>query len=75
MEGPTDRIRNGRAISRIDDDGRRLKTLAGERFAGRILVAKLEEELRKRQPMEGAALPSLSVAICTKDRAQRLPDC
>jgi len=50
----------------------RLKTLAGERFAGRILVAKLEEELRKRQPMEGAALPSLSIAICTKDRAQRL---
>ncbi|MFS8056774.1 glycosyltransferase [Rhizobium sp. BR 317] len=50
----------------------RLKALADERFAERILVAKLEDELRKRQPMEAAALPSLSIAICTKDRAQRL---
>ncbi|AVA26193.1 MULTISPECIES: glycosyltransferase [unclassified Rhizobium] len=50
----------------------RLKALADERFAGRIVVAKLEEELRERQPVEEAALPSLSIAICTKDRAQRL---
>lgn len=50
----------------------RLNSLADERFARRILVAKLEEELRKRQPVKEAVLPSLSIAICTKDRAQRL---
>ncbi|WFU12255.1 glycosyltransferase (plasmid) [Rhizobium sp. CB3090] len=50
----------------------RLKALADERFAERILVVKLEEELRTRQSMGAVALPSLSIAICTKDRAQRL---
>jgi len=49
-----------------------LKALADERFAERILIAKLEEELRMRSPTTDAPLPSLSIAICTKDRAQRL---
>jgi glycosyltransferase involved in cell wall biosynthesis len=49
-----------------------LKALADERFAERILVAKLEEELRARLPANETTLPSLSIAICTKDRAQRL---
>lgn len=49
-----------------------LKALAGERFAQLILVAKLEEELTARSPAQDMPLPSLSIAICTKDRAQRL---
>ncbi|MDK4716521.1 glycosyltransferase [Rhizobium sp. CNPSo 4039] len=49
-----------------------LKALADERFAERILVAKLEEELRARLPANETTLPSLSIAICSKDRAQRL---
>ncbi len=49
-----------------------LKALVKERFAERILVAKLEEELKARLPANEATLPSLSIAICTKDRALRL---
>ncbi|MGY5779573.1 glycosyltransferase family 2 protein [Rhizobium sp. LEGMi135b] len=49
-----------------------VRALADERFAERILVAKLEEELRARLPANETTLPSLSIAICTKDRAQRL---
>jgi glycosyltransferase involved in cell wall biosynthesis len=50
----------------------RLKSLADERFAARILVAKIEEELLRRRSAVETALPSLSIAICTKDRAKRL---
>jgi hypothetical protein len=50
----------------------RLKSLADERFAARILVAKMEEELLRRRPPVETRLPSLSIAICTKDRAKRL---
>lgn len=50
----------------------RLKSLADECFAGRILAAKMEEELLRRRPSIETTLPSLSIAICTKDRAKRL---
>jgi glycosyltransferase involved in cell wall biosynthesis len=50
----------------------RLKALADQRFAGRVLAAKMEEALAERRPAKAAKLPSLSIAICTKDRAQRL---
>ncbi|MBZ9668689.1 glycosyltransferase family 2 protein [Mesorhizobium sp. ES1-3] len=50
----------------------RLRSIADQRFAPRILVAKMEEELRRRRPVAEPALPSLSIAICTKDRAERL---
>jgi glycosyltransferase involved in cell wall biosynthesis len=50
----------------------RLQLLADDRFAGRVLVAKMEEELLRRRPGVETTLPSLSIAICTKDRAQRV---
>lgn len=50
----------------------RLRFLADERFAGPILIAKMEEELRRRRFAAETPLPSLSIAICTKDRAKRL---
>ncbi|UCI06466.1 glycosyltransferase family 2 protein [Mesorhizobium sp. B1-1-8] len=50
----------------------RLRSIADERFADRILVAKMEEELLRRRPVTKTALPNLSIAICTKDRAARL---
>ncbi|TJW35466.1 MAG: glycosyltransferase, partial [Mesorhizobium sp.] len=51
----------------------RLRALADERFSGRILIAKVEEELlRQRRFAVEPPLPSLSIAICTKDRAKRL---
>ncbi len=49
-----------------------LKTLADERFARRILVARLEEDLTHRRSEQERTLPNLSIVICTKDRAQRL---
>jgi glycosyltransferase involved in cell wall biosynthesis len=49
-----------------------LRSLADERFAARILTAKVEDELTASWPPAVAALPSLSIAICTKDRARRL---
>lgn len=49
-----------------------LRTLADQRFAARVLTAKVEDELAASSRPAGAALPSLSIAICTKDRAQRL---
>jgi glycosyltransferase involved in cell wall biosynthesis len=50
----------------------RLKSLADERFAARILVVKMEEELLRRRPPVETKLPGLSIAICTKDRSKRL---
>lgn len=50
----------------------RLNALADERLAARILAAKVEDELLERRPPAGSPLPSLSIAICTKDRAPRL---
>ncbi|MGY2995537.1 glycosyltransferase family 2 protein [Mesorhizobium sp. URHB0026] len=49
-----------------------LKSIADERFADRILVAKMDKELLRRRPVGQLPLPSLSIAICTKDRAERL---
>ncbi|SIT59090.1 putative glycosyltransferase [Mesorhizobium prunaredense] len=51
----------------------RLKAVADERFADRILVAKVDVELSARRRFAAeTALPNLSIAICTKDRAKRL---
>jgi glycosyltransferase involved in cell wall biosynthesis len=50
----------------------KLRLLADERFAGRILVAKMEEELLRRRLAVETTLPSLCIAICTKNRAKRL---
>lgn len=48
-----------------------LRTLADQRFALRVLIAMMEAELTPGGPRH-KRLPSLSVAICTKDRARRL---
>ncbi|MDW6021999.1 glycosyltransferase [Mesorhizobium sp. BAC0120] len=48
-----------------------LRTLADERFAARVLVAKIEDELGSSTSAH-TSLPPLSIAICTKDRAERL---
>ncbi|MFC3204761.1 glycosyltransferase [Aquamicrobium soli] len=48
-----------------------LRALADRHFATRVLVAKVEDELAA-SPGPDTELPSLSIAICTKDRAQRL---
>jgi glycosyltransferase involved in cell wall biosynthesis len=48
-----------------------LRALADQHFATRVLVAKVEDELAAGTGPD-AELPSLSIAICTKDRAQRL---
>jgi len=47
-----------------------LEAFADHHFAPRVLIAKLEDELAADAPE--VKLPSLSIAICTKDRAQRL---
>lgn len=47
-----------------------LSAFADHYFAPRVLIAKLEDELAADAP--DVELPSLSIAICTKDRAQRL---
>lgn len=49
-----------------------VSVLADEHFAEPILAAKVEAELRARRPEPEAALPSLSIAICTRGRARRL---
>jgi len=49
-----------------------ISALADEHFAGPILSAKVEAELRVYRPELEAALPSLSIAICTRGRAKRL---
>jgi glycosyltransferase involved in cell wall biosynthesis len=48
-----------------------LREFADQHFAARVLIAKVEHELAPSAP-PSAALPSLSIAVCTKDRAQRL---
>ena len=49
----------------------RLRAIADEHFAFGILNAKVAAELDTHAPLAGP-LPSLTVAICTKDRAVRL---
>ena len=50
-----------------------VERLASERFAGAVLAAKAEAEIRARWPEpEAPPAPSVSLAICTKDRAVRL---
>lgn len=48
-----------------------LRTLADQRFAPRVLIAMMEAELAP-SGLGHTFLPSLSIAICTKDRAERL---
>lgn len=48
-----------------------LSILADRHFAPRVLVAMVEAELTS-SAQEHPPLPSLSIAICTKDRAKRL---
>jgi glycosyltransferase involved in cell wall biosynthesis len=48
-----------------------LRALVDRKFAPRTLVAQLEDELAA-DATSSAELPSLSIAVCTKDRAQRL---
>jgi glycosyltransferase involved in cell wall biosynthesis len=52
--------------------GEKLRALADERFAVRVLTARVEDELAASSPPRNRLLPSLTVAICTKDRPQRL---
>jgi glycosyltransferase involved in cell wall biosynthesis len=50
-----------------------LESLAAERFAPLVRARQAEAELRARFPEPASvALPTLSIAICTKDRAARL---
>ena len=58
--------RSGSTLSAED-----LREFADRHFAERALVAKVEHEIALSAP-PAAALPSLSIAVCTKDRAQRL---
>ncbi|MCR5880654.1 glycosyltransferase family 2 protein [Phenylobacterium sp. J367] len=59
---------DGRAISAAE-----VAALADERFARAVLAMRAEDELRGLWPAaEADPAPSLSVAICTKDRARRL---
>jgi glycosyltransferase involved in cell wall biosynthesis len=48
-----------------------LRMLADQRFAPRVLIAMVEAELTP-SGLGHTFLPSLSIAICTKDRAERL---
>ncbi|TAN00757.1 MAG: glycosyltransferase family 2 protein, partial [Rhizobiaceae bacterium] len=48
-----------------------IRTLADRHFASRVLIAMMEAELVPGR-LTAAPLPSLSIAICTKDRAERL---
>ena len=48
-----------------------LRMLADQRFAPRVLIAMVEAELTPSS-LGHTFLPSLSIAICTKDRAERL---
>ncbi len=48
-----------------------LAQLADQKFASAILIAKAEREVADRSP-QPERLPRLSIAICTKDRAERL---
>ena len=50
-----------------------LSSLANDRFARAVLALRAENELRARWPgPEGDGAATLSIAICTKDRAARL---
>jgi glycosyltransferase involved in cell wall biosynthesis len=49
-----------------------LEAIADERFAGAVMAAKAEAELQARWPAAELPAPSLTIAICTKDRAVRL---
>lgn len=57
----------GSTVSRAE-----LERIADERFAPAVLAAKAEAELRARTPQAEPPAASLTVAICTKDRAARL---
>lgn len=48
-----------------------LAQLANQKFASAVLIAKAEREIADRSPQQ-ERLPRLSIAICTKDRAERL---
>ena len=50
----------------------RLARIADQHYVQRILAAKLEDELADREPLPVSVMPGLSIAICTKDRAERL---
>lgn len=57
--------------------GTRLSAAATEElldnaFAHAVLRARIEEDLAAGTPAQPAALPGLTIAICTKDRAERL---
>jgi glycosyltransferase involved in cell wall biosynthesis len=43
-----------------------------DEFAHRVLALRLEIDLTRTSPTKDLRLPSLSIVICTKDRAQRL---
>src|SRR5262245_5900631 len=49
-----------------------LLLLADQRLAARVLIAKVEDDLARSGAPANTRLPSLSIAICTKDRAERL---
>ena len=50
-----------------------IQALCTRRFGRRLLALEVEAALARRWPTDGSTpAPSLSIAICTKDRAQRL---
>lgn len=59
--------RPGEEIS-LDD----LQALADRHFASAVLAAKAQAELSARWPLEARDPPTVTLAICTKDRAERL---
>jgi glycosyltransferase involved in cell wall biosynthesis len=49
-----------------------IQALCAKRFGRRLIALEVENALAQRWPVEEIAAPSLSIAICTKDRARRL---
>ncbi|HKP24494.1 MAG TPA: glycosyltransferase [Dongiaceae bacterium] len=49
-----------------------VQALCAKRFGRRLVALEVEAALARRWPVEEVSAPSLSIAICTKDRAQRL---
>lgn len=49
-----------------------IQALCAKRFGRRLLALEIEAALAQRWPVEDVSAPSLSIAICTKDRATRL---
>ncbi|HYF22043.1 MAG TPA: glycosyltransferase [Caulobacteraceae bacterium] len=53
-------------------DAEAVTELAERKFGARVVAAEIEAELAEARPAFAASPPSLTVAVCTKDRPERL---